>query len=129
MDSLDALAAVAGVELLPAATSEELRAFEKKQGLSLPTSVCSLYEQCNGLTIGPLAVRFLALAEVEELLAGFRQTGITDRWGYFPFLEASDSNPHCVCCDGPILGHVVHVFHDDLARLDFRDLESFIDPS
>jgi hypothetical protein len=110
------------------ATAEELDAFEAHTGLSLPPQVRAFYGATNGLTIeGDGRMEILPLAEVVPYIDGMRGYGIPEVWGYFPFTDCNDSNPYCVCCNGPLRNRVVHVFHDDVARLKFSDLGRFLD--
>jgi hypothetical protein len=55
--------------------------------------------------------------EVMPFVDGVSHYGIPEVWGYFPFTDCNDSNPYCVCCNGPLRGRVVHVFHDDDPKL------------
>jgi len=127
MDSLQRFLSAPEVELSDPATSDELDSFQAQTGLSLPASAIRLYRESNGLNIETLGLRFEPLDGVLKYLTGFEHWGITKRWGFFPFTDANDSNPHCICCNQPLNGRIVHVFHDDEATLDFRDLESFLD--
>jgi hypothetical protein len=47
-------------------------------------------------------------------------------FGYLPFTNGNDSNPYVLCCDGPLRGMIVHVFHDDEARLICREFARFL---
>jgi hypothetical protein len=116
-----------------------LDAFETSTGLSLPPQVRAFYGATNGLTIDGDSSRYVTnmrpaawmeiqpLAKVTQYVEGMRRFGIPQVWGYFPFTDCNDSNPYCVCCNGPLRNRVVHVFHDDVARLKFWELGLFLD--
>jgi hypothetical protein len=128
MDDLRALFHAVGAAPNPGAPAAELDAFEARTGLSLPPQLRAFYASTNGLTIeGGGWMKILPLAEVPTYVEGMRGWGIPQVWGYFPFTDCSDSNPYCVCCNGPLRNRVVHVFHDDVAQLKFRDLGRFLD--
>jgi hypothetical protein len=71
-------------------------------------------------------MKILPLAEVIPYVEGMRQYGIPQVWGYFPFTDCHDSNSYCVCCNGPLRNRIVHVFHDDVAKLKFWELGGFL---
>jgi hypothetical protein len=108
------------------ASVEELDAFQADTGLSLPEPIVRLYEASNRLNIDKVGLKFLPLEGVKKYIEGFQRLQVTERWGYFPFTDANDFNPYCVCCNEPLAGKIVHVFHDDSARLDFGGLETFV---
>jgi hypothetical protein len=138
MDDLRAFFHAVGATPNPGATVAELDAFEAHTGLSLPPQLRAFYGSTNGLTIDgggsryvsmrPAAwMKILPLAEVMPYVEGMRRYGIPHVWGYLPFTDCNDSNPYCVCCNGPLRNRVVHVFHDDVARLRFWELDRFLD--
>jgi SMI1 / KNR4 family (SUKH-1) len=131
MDDLRAFFHTVGAAPNPGATAAELDAFEARTGPSLPPQLRAFYKSTNGLTIGdgwPAArMKILPLAEVMPYVEGMRLCGIPQVWGYFPFTDCNDSNPYCVCCNGPLRNRVVHVFHDDVAALKFWNLGRFLD--
>jgi hypothetical protein len=127
MDDLRAHFHAVGAALTPGATATELDAFEARTGLSLPPQLRAFYGSTNGLTIdGGGRMKILPLAEVMPYVESMREYGIPQVWGYFPFTDFNDSNPYCVCCNGPLRNRVVHVFHDDVAELKFWDLGRFL---
>lgn len=126
MNVLDQFLSSPAVERSKPATAEELDAFQAEHSLPLHPSILELYRESNGLRLKSLGVSFIPLTEVSKYIAGFDRFGFSRRWGYFPFTNANDSNPFCLCCRSPLAGRLVHVFHDDEPRLDFRDLESFL---
>jgi hypothetical protein len=138
MDDVQAFCHTVGATPNPGATAAELNAFEARAGLSLPPQLRAFYGSTNGLTIEGDSSRYvsvrpaawmeiLPLARVVPYVEGMRGYGIPQIWGYFPFTDCNDSNPYCVCCNGPLRGRVVHVFHDDVAQLVFWDLHRFFD--
>jgi hypothetical protein len=117
----------AGVRTTTGATDAQIRAFEGETGLALPADVRRLYAASNGLDVEWRGhMRVYSLAEAADLVRFMHQFGITDLWGYFPFTDFNDSNPHCVCCAGPVRGYVVRVFHDDVAQIEYRNLATFL---
>ena len=117
-----------GVTPNPGATPDEIAAFEALTGVTLLPELRQLYAASNGLAIDHHGrVRINTLEEVARYDSGFRHWGIPDQWRYFAFTDRNDSNPHCVCCDGPAKGYVVRVNHDDIARVEYRRLGSFLD--
>jgi hypothetical protein len=134
MDDLRAFFQAVGAAPNPGATAAELDAFEARTGLSLPPQVRAFYGSTNGLTIGGW-MRILPLAEVMPyvdgevmpFVDGVQHYGIPKVWGYFPFTDCNDSNPYCVCCNGPLRNRIVHVLHDDVSKLKFWDLDGFLD--
>jgi hypothetical protein len=115
-----------GVARNRGALASEFDVFEAQTGLTLPPELRELYALSNGLVVnrgGRLV--FHTLEEVANSAYNFEQFGIPRVWGYFPFTDCNDSNPHCVCCDGPAKGYVVCVNHDDIARIEFRSVGSF----
>ena len=129
MDDLRAFFHAVGAAPNPGATADELDAFEARTGLSLPPQVRDFYGSTNGLTIeGGRWMKILSLAEVMPYVEGEVMPFVDGvRWGYFPFTDCNDSNPYCVCCNGPLRNRVVHVFHDDVPKLKFWDLGRFLD--
>ena len=131
MDDLRAFFHAVPAALNPGATATELDAYEARTGLSLPPQLRAFYGSTNGLTIDSVWpadwMKILPLADVLTYVEGMREWGIPQVWGYFPFTDCNDFNPYCVCCNGPLRSCVVHVFHDDVAQLKFRDLGRWLD--
>ena len=128
MDDLRAFFHAVAATPNPGATAAELDAFEARNGLSLPPQLRTFYGSTNGLTIaGGGWMKILPLAEVMPYIEGMREYGIPQVWGYLPFTDCNNSNPYCVCCNGPLRNRVVHVFHDNVAELKFWDLGRFLD--
>jgi hypothetical protein len=136
MNDLRAFLHTVGATPNPGAAADELDVFEARTGLSLPPQVRAFYGATNGLTIEsggrmkilPLAeVMPYVEGEVMPFVGGVRHYGLPEVWGYFPFTDCNDSNPYCVCCNGPVRNRVVHVFHDDVPKLKFWDLGRFLD--
>ena len=126
MSEFGQFTALPGVVSRRGASESELAAFEARTGLALPLEVRQFYQHTNGLEIDRGArLRILNLDEVADYVESFRQFGIPTVWGYFPFTDRNDSNPHCVCCDGPATGYVIRVNHDDTAHIEYRSLGTF----
>ncbi len=107
------------------ASDADLATFERDTGLSLPQELRGFYKTSNGLDIVDRSgVEFLPLDSVRQYTQHVR--GMTYDFGYFPFTEANDSNPFCVCCTSPLNGRVVHLYHDDSPVLKFRSLGSLL---
>src|SRR5262245_32189203 len=128
MNDLRAFLHAVGAAANPGATAAELDSFETRTGLSLPPQLRDFYRSTNGLTIGGGGwMKVLPLAEVMPYVQGMRDYGVPQVWGYFPLTDCNDSDPYCVCCNGPLRNRVIHVFHDDVAQLKFWDLGRFLD--
>ncbi len=126
MSGIADLLAKLHAETAPGVTGADLDTFETATGLRLPENVRLLYKNCNGASLSKGIQRILSLEGVRGYVYGFRNFGIPQRWGYFPFTDNNDSNPFCVCCASPLIGYVVLVSHDDSAAIKFRSLESFL---
>jgi hypothetical protein len=121
------LTAIPGVVSSRGATDAEFDVFEAQTGLTLPADVRKFYQHTNGLTIDRgNRMRIHSLEEVANFVESFQQFGIPSTWGYFPFTDRNDSNPNCVCCEGPVTGYVVRVNHDDIAHIEYRSVGSFL---
>jgi hypothetical protein len=119
----------AGIQCTQSATPEELSQFETASRLSLPAPVREFYAATNGCYIeqpAGVGMTILSLAEALKFVQGMENFGIPAQWGYFPFTDTNDSNPYCVCCNSPVQGWIAHVYHDDVAELQFRSIESFL---
>lgn len=115
------------VQPRPGATAEQIVAVESAAKLTLPDEVKAFYAASDGATVADGASKILSLAEALELAQGMASFGIPKRWRYFPLTDASDSNPYCVCCREPVQGWIAHVYHDDVATLQFRSFAGFLD--
>lgn len=114
------------VELRQPATPAQLDELESKTSLSLPQSFRSLYEGSNGLTIPKLQLSFYPIDAILQCFDGMHSVLGTDPFGWLPFTDARDSDPYAICCSPPLCWRIAHVRHDDVASLDFGDLESFL---
>ena len=115
-----------GIEAPLGAAETEITAFELQSGLPLPERLHALYALCDGAIFRSGELEILPLAGVLDYVEAMRRQGFPQCWGYFPFTENNDSNPFCVCCDSPLTGYVVQVFHGDSARVKFRSIDSFL---
>ncbi|VTR93786.1 unnamed protein product [Gemmata massiliana] len=129
MTDFSRLTACPGVTPASGATASEFDTFGAQTGLTIPPQLRRLYEHCNGLVIDGQrgSLRILSLNEVADCVHNSQKLGTSGVWGYFPFTDLNDSNPHCVCCAGPVSGYIVRVNHDDIARIEYRSLGSFLD--
>ena len=109
------------------ATDAQIDVFEAQTGLTLPPELRALYERSNGFTIKRRGLlRVHTLDEAANYAHALDQAGIPHVWGYFPLTDRNDSNPHCVCCAGPVAGYVVRVNHDDVAQIEYRSIDSLL---
>jgi hypothetical protein len=116
----------AGVQRRPGATVQQIAAVEATAKLTLPAEVKTFFTESDGCSIDDW-LKILSLYEALELAEGMASFGIPKRWGYFPLTEAYDSNPYCLCCKEPLTGWIVHVYHDDVAALQFRNFPAFLE--
>jgi hypothetical protein len=117
-----------GIETFPRARAWQRRLCEIRTGLSLPTEAHGLWSRSNGFTIERPNVRLWVhpLKKCLEYHRGLKDFGIPQRWGYFPFADANDSNPFCICCRPPLRGYIVRVCHGDSADVVYRNFDSFL---
>jgi hypothetical protein len=116
-----------GVVSNTGATGAEIAAFEAQTGLTMLPELQELYAASNGFAINRNGwMRLNTLEEVARYDDSFRRFALPGQWGYFAFTDRNDSNPHCVCCDGPAKGYIVRVKHDDVAAIEYRNLDSFL---
>src|SRR5262245_46475199 len=128
MTDLASFLILPGVTPNPGATIDEIASFEALTGLTLTPELRELYSASNGISIDRHGLmRINSLEVVAGYDSGFRHWRIPRVWNYFAFTDRNDSNPHCVCCDGPAKGSVVRVNHDDSARIEYRSLGSYLD--
>lgn len=126
MSDIENFLRLSGVVSQPGATEDAIAAFERRTSLTLLPELRRFYLFSDGLAIDCRGeCRVNSLAEAEAYYNGFQQWGIPAQWGYFAFTDRNDSNPHCICCDGPAKGYVVRVNHDDAANIEYRSLDSF----
>ncbi len=116
-----------GVNANPGASGADFGAFERETGLVLTPDLRTMYSRANGVRINSRgALELLPLDRVASYVSSFHSFGTPSCWGYFPFTDLNDSNPHCVCLGGPVAGYVARVFHDDTAALEYRSVRSFV---
>jgi hypothetical protein len=111
-----------GATTRPGADPAALARVEKLLNVRLPAEFRDLYLATDGVEFPDLGFEITPVAVAGEY-AGF----LTKGFGYAPFTEANDSNPYTVCCDEPLTGFVVHLFHDDEPVLVCRTLGRFLD--
>jgi hypothetical protein len=111
-----------GATTRPGADPAALAHAEKVLAIRLPEEVRELYRATDGLVIPDLDLEFEPLSRIERY-AGF----LTKAFGYFPFTDCNDSNPYTICCDEPLTGFVVHLYHDDAPVLACRSLGRFLE--
>jgi SMI1 / KNR4 family (SUKH-1) len=100
------------------AADGELSSIEAMLGVALPPLVRDWYRAADG-GVARAPGSELTLHTLAEVRAWFEQSPLAER-AQFPFASNNDSNPFCVCCNGPLLGYVVQMPHDDEPRLVFR---------
>ncbi len=114
-----------GIPLSPGVSETELDAFETAVGFPLPDEARTLYRTCNGLAAPDHRFRLIPLDEIRSAwIPGLRRLEIPEFWRYLPFIDREDSNPLCFCCASVMCGYIVQVFHDDVAQVKYRALES-----
>ena len=123
MNKWKAILTKAGVRLRKGATTKAINAFETKTGLQLTDELKESYRGCNG-GLGKCAQLF-PLDEAAGLLEAL--PALPRLWGYFPVAGLESCDPCCVCCNAPLRGYVVQVFHDQNdAELKFRSFERML---
>jgi hypothetical protein len=111
-----------GATTKPGADPAALAHAEEVLAVRLPEEIRELYRTTDGLVIPDLSLEFEPLSKIEGY-AGV----LTKGFGYFPFTDCGDSNPYAICCDEPLTGFVVHLYHDDEPVLACRSLGRFLD--
>lgn len=126
MLKFDALLKQLGVSPSHPASDAEIEAFETQAGLKLTPELKQLYKTTNGLVLKKNRLEILPLAQVLVIIQALSE-GYTaaPRLGYFPLTETFDSDFICVCSNDLLRGYVVHVPHDDVPSLMFRELNNF----
>lgn len=102
-----------------------LDAASTRLGFEIPAELRAFYRETNGLVVHE---RRLALNDFEKAVTYATALGrfdIAQQFGLFPLTESNDSNPYCIACKRPIVGHIIHVQHDDAWRLAFRNVDQF----
>lgn len=112
------------MNLLPPVSDETIAAFEAEFGFKLAPGLRELYKLCGGHDQQYDAF-ILPFEAARKMVVGLRDYGIPQIRHYFPITD-SESNPLCVCCDDILNGYIVHVYHDDVAYLKYRNIESFL---
>jgi hypothetical protein len=113
-----------GAHLGAGASPGEIEAIERAAGLRLPNELRDFYQTCNGVTFNEGGLEFFNVAAAEGFRRAVSEHGINRSWQYWPL--DNNSNPICVCCSGPLSGYVVQVFHDDSAKIKWRNFEGFL---
>src|SRR5688572_3335303 len=108
------------------ASRADIDAAARQFDAPLPELLVELWRASDGVMIDSLDARILGPAEVVELLA-------TDGWGLelverglLPVLDDNQSNYLVVAMRDPLAFRVLHLPHDDGARLLYRDFESYL---
>lgn len=105
------------------APGSELAEVEAAMRCALPAEVRGWYEAADGGVARAVGSE-LTLHSLEEVKRWFAHSPLAKR-GQFPFASNNDSDPFCVCCKGPLLGHVIQTPHDDEPRLMYRSAAGF----
>ena len=111
-----------GATLRPGADEATLARAEASHGVRFPEDVRAFYRVTDGLVLEDLDLEMLPLSSFGPLAGP-----LNEGHGYAPFTESNDSNPYAVCCAGPLLGFVVHLYHDNETVLVCRSLGRFLD--
>jgi hypothetical protein len=104
----------------------DINAFAPQFNAPLPESLVKLWQATDGVTIEGLNARIPGPAEVLQLLA-------EDAWdkqlverSLLPVLDDHESNYLAVCLCNPLAFRVLHLPHDDGARVVYRNFESCV---
>jgi hypothetical protein len=111
-----------GATLRPGADEATLARAEALQGVRFPEDVREFYRATDGLVIEDLDLEIFPLSSFSPIAGP-----LNEGHGYAHFTETNDSNPYAICCAGPLLGFVVHLYHDDEAVLACRNIGRFLD--
>lgn len=114
------------VSLNEGVSLERIAKVEEQIGMQLPNEVREFYSLSDGADFDDGASQVLSLEKALELKQAMEDYGIRRMWNYLPFTEENTSNPICVCCSEPLIGYLVHVFHDDGPVIKWRDFKSFL---
>jgi hypothetical protein len=117
---LPALLGRAGFRPRAGAASAAVARVEAAFGVRLPDELAALWAYTDGAAGD--GIELLSPAAAEEY-AGVFAGGL----GTVPLTDCNDSNPYAVCCRGPLVGFVAHVFHDDEPALVCRGLGRFLE--
>ncbi len=120
IDDLPTLLKSAGFHLRTGANASSLDRLESLLELRLPAEFSQLYSLSDGADSHGL--QLYPVSEIEGYADVF-EGGL----GYVPFTDSNDSNPYSICCNDPMRGMIVHVFHDDESPLICRGLGRFFD--
>lgn len=123
-DLSDELLARDDVTRFDPASGADITAVSRKLDAPLPDALVMIWRASGGLTIEPLDAHIPGPTEVLQLFAG-------DAWdqqlvprGLVPVLDDHQSNYLAVCVHTPLAFRVLHLPHDDGARVLYRDFES-----
>lgn len=117
---LASLLSRAGFQRNPGASTAAVARIERAFRVTLPEDFRSLYSLADGAS--GKRIELLSLSRIEDYSEVFDTP-----FGYVPFTDSNDSNPYAICCDGPLRGIVVHVFHDSESKLICRGLQRFFE--
>jgi hypothetical protein len=123
-DVIDELLARDDATTSKPASSFDITAVATKFDAPLPESLLKLWRASDGLAIDPLDAHIPGPAEVLQLVAddAWNQQ-LVDR-GFLPVLDDHQSNYLTLCVRNPLAFRVLHLPHDDGARVLYRDFES-----
>lgn len=92
-----------------------------------PAELVSYFELGQLITRPETNVNCLPFPKALEYTQAVHQMArVAGPMGLFVLDDAEDSNPYCYISRGPCAGAVMHLFHDDTPRIEFRSLHSFL---
>lgn len=125
-DVIDELLGRDDVTTSDPASRADINAAARQFDAPLPESLIKLWRASDGLTIDPLDAHVPGPAEVLQLLADDAWDQQLVQRGLVPVLDDHQSNYLAVCVRDPLAFRVLHMPHDDGARVLYRDFESCI---
>ncbi len=105
--------------------SAQLDQTERQLDIVLPPLLREFYSQTDGLTVHDYSLELTDLTSSTAFATAISSMPLSQTLGLFPFTESNDSNPFCVCCRPPLFGRIIHLRHDDVPQIAFRDLDDF----
>lgn len=126
-DVIDELLGRDDVTTSDPASRADINAAARQLDAPLPESLVKLWRASDGITIDPLDAHVPGPTEVVQLLADDAWDQQLVERGLVPVLDDHQSNYLAVCVRDPLAFRVLHLPHDDGARVLYRDFESCIE--
>ncbi len=111
-----------GIRRNAGAEPSHLDRVESVFAVKLPEDFRAFYLATDGLDISELGIELLSLTGIEQF-SDFPD----ELLGYLPFGDCNDSNPYSLCFWEPIVGFVVHLWHDNGPDLTCRSFTRFLE--